>query len=48
MNIHEQKDFFLEQLTILSKIDNFEIENNNSYDQSLDFLDHTNDFASRV
>lgn len=44
MNIHEQKDFFLEQLTILSKIDNFEIENNNSYDQSLDFLDHTNDY----
>lgn len=44
MNIYEQKAFFLEKLTLLSKIDNFEIENSNSYAQSLDFLDHTNDY----
>lgn len=44
MNIYEQKYFFLEKLTLLSKIDNFEIENSNSYAQSLDFLDHTNDY----
>lgn len=44
MNVYEQKAFFLEKLILLSKIDNFEIENSNSYAQSLDFLDHTNDY----
>lgn len=44
MNIHEQKAFFLEKLMLLSKMDNFEIENSNSSEQTLDFLDHTNDY----
>jgi len=44
MHTHEQKSFFLKQLTILSKIDDFEIEIIESYAQKLAFLDHTNDY----